>query len=1119
MKNVVKRFLTGVVISSMVFTAMFSTLPAPVSVSAENTGYTPIVEGDTVLNEWKFDFGSAEDVAEGYIAVKPDMNVIQSGTYGFLGNDNNGHKLSDRLDSFSMVEGTNIELVAGGGSGLYDAIGSTDKYYPTRFAMKVQNGTYYRVRATVTGLDQSKDAKITLFSEKRHPIFTDKTIKAGETYTVDFSVDVQTVYYEKSDPKGNYVDDLLNVVVVGENSAIAALTIQQVTPGKTLWVLGDSTVCDQSAAIPYFPLQNYAGVGQALSKYVPSTIAVSNHGEGGLNAADNLHFNNVKNNIKPGDYMFVEYGHNHKEDGPAGYLAALPKYYEAAHSKGAYLIIVGPIDRHNSTQYDSSTNTWSSTLSGFSDAGKQYVENLIANGATDVAFVDLNKPCLDWFADLTAETRDIRMTNYYFMTARGAGTDGTHPNDAGVEKLASLFFEEAQKIVDANVPVQADVLRGLVENRSSEQPVPVSNEIISLGWPPNSAWPVMPVAPVQYEYPMVIKDVTMDENGVFKTMSVQVLQQVSDYGRCIIAVYNPDGKLAGVAYAVDQIDTTTGTGIQEVRFNTNLRLQEGQTYAGYVWGFKDIQEQNYPLTMIPYAKKYVPTDIAEYLIKGEETDIENFVYYGKNDGDDINGCNSWVVSGSSGKNTTLGHDGNISYVNVMADGVKDGVANNGSFYLYRKLDKEIGSSGKYLVQADLNYTSGGGLNFSFVNGITSSAPWGTTGVTLFTVDSEGKITVNGTEVGQLTQGVWSTVKYILDMDYGKATVTVSGGNEVTVDIPMYQSSDITQMPNALNFLSLNANRVAFDLKMANLTVAALKQDELPMRKLTISSEDESKGTVAIKDEKELSVQKPMNTVLTIEATPKEGYEFAGWFDENGNAVSFVTEYTLRLHEDITIKAAFKVAEVDPIEYLFKEDFSKLTTSTLSANDWSSPDAQDNMTIQYDSEKKLGNYLRYGGNTNSRGASKTFDSLYTSDKGLVFSIDVKFNKANTDPNEIAVHGGNITYNSNNINYGCTGGYILHIVQSNAGAVTINGQDTSIPDNTWFTVIAVCDFTNHTVDVTVTSFDGNTTYFSGTVNMDDTSATGIKGMYFKYGRLTGGVISMDNIKIYTADQLNK
>ena len=59
---------------------------------------------------------------------------------------------------------------------------------------------------------------------------------------------------------------------------------------------------------------------------------------------------------------------------------------------------------------------------------------------------------------------------------------------------------------------------------------------------------------------------------------------------------------------------------------------------------------------------------------------------------------------------------------------------------------------------------------------------------------------------------------------------------------------------------------------------------------------------------------------------------------------------------------------------------------------------------------------------SRGGEKSFGETYTSDNGLVYAMNIKFTKANIDPNEFAVHSGNMTYNDGNKNYGCTGGYV-------------------------------------------------------------------------------------------------
>lgn len=128
--------------------------------------------------------------------------------------------------------------------------------------------------------------------------------------------------------------------------------------------------------------------------------------------------------------------------------------------------------------------------------------------------------------------------------------------------------------------------------------------------------------------------------------------------------------------------------------------------------------------------------------------------------------------------------------------------------------------------------------------------------------------------------------------------------------------------------------------------------------------------------------------------------------------------------------------------------------------------------------------------------------YTSDNGLVYAMNIKFTKANIDPNEFAVHSGNMTYNDGNKNYGCTGGYVLYLKQTKDGAITANGQTTTIPNNEWVSVVAVCDFTTHKVNVVAKSLDSSKTYFDGEVDMADTSATGLSGLYCKYGKSSGG-----------------
>ena len=219
------------------------------------SGQTPIVvsvdeapeeteEPDNVkvIKSWKFDFGSTEDVADGFTAVTADvnytLNTAGEDQYGFIGTNENDYKLNGgRMDGFDQQEGQVITLSNGGGTGLNDAIGSTgadafgnagDKFYPVRFALKAQDEQYFRVKAYVTTFDSTKDATASLYTERKHPLYTEKTIKAGETEVTEFTVRTTPIYYEKSDPKGYIKDELVNIALLGDNTELGALKIDQI---------------------------------------------------------------------------------------------------------------------------------------------------------------------------------------------------------------------------------------------------------------------------------------------------------------------------------------------------------------------------------------------------------------------------------------------------------------------------------------------------------------------------------------------------------------------------------------------------------------------------------------------------------------------------------------------------------------------------------------------------------------------------------------------------------------------------------------------------------------------------------------------------------------------------
>lgn len=890
--------------------------------TAPTESATDAPEELNIINTWKFDFGSAEDVAEGYTAVTADRNFVVAGDYGFIGTNEKDYKLAGgRVDGFIQQEGQVIELTAGGSTGLSDGIGSTgadqygnagDKFYPVRFALKTEDEKYFRVKAYVTTLDPSKDAEASLYTERKHPLYTYKTIKAGETEVTEFTVRTTPIYYEKSDPKGAAADGMVNVCVLGENTALAALDIYEIDTAPVLWVLGDSTVTDGDGTLPFWPLQNYTGVGTGLTKYLPKNIAMVNEGEGGLAAGDNYHFNMVKNRIKAGDFMYVEYGHNHKTDGVDGYKSHLDKYYNACQAVGATLILVGPIDRHNDSQYNPDTNTWSTTLGGFSTAAKAYVDGKIAAGATDVAFVDLNQPSLDWYTELTkggvvggtGVTNNIRLTDYYFRGALGtshSGVDGTHPNDAGAENLAYFFYATADTgAYPALAPLMTRYKAG-----KAETPKPVPQYVLDAGWAGNSTWPTY--VTVTYDYPIVIKNIKLNENNEFTTLTAYVQDDFANYASGVLVITDVDGETTHTYVTTNHIDNTTGKGNNELTFPSGIVLEGGQTYTAYMWSCSLDEERL--LTEEEGGEKlsadYVPADINAYILPGDDSDIETFSYYGV-DVTKLTSTGKYKSGGSAGIDCDLGTEDNRTYTNVSVS------SKGNSYYIWRaleNLDGGTGIAGRYLFDADIMYLSGAGLTVSLSDTMKNSSPFIGNALQLFTIGNNGDVTVNGVSVGTLTASNWINLHYILDMYEGTATVSIGGGDAKAVELPALATFNVPAVSTYNYFVFDGGKQVEFATRFSNMTVAKLK-DSAANKTFTVEVAQDCAGFGTVSTGDGTSVTAPVASAVTATAAAASGYRFIGWY--NGDELfSEDAEVTVaRLYKDLTLSAKF-VADTAP----------------------------------------------------------------------------------------------------------------------------------------------------------------------------------------------------------------
>jgi lysophospholipase L1-like esterase len=280
----------------------------------------------------KFQFGLGKE-AVGYVRV-PSGAVYRKGIgYGF----EPGAAISD------LDRGGDAPLRSGGCA--------SDR--PFFFSTDVPEGNY---RVTVTLGDAGGVSETTVKAELRRLMLEDVRTAAGQFETRSLVVNVRTPRIagggevslkaprETSDEAWAW-DGRLTLEFNGRRPCLCALEIQRVEV-PTVFLLGDSTVCDQ-------PHEPYASWGQMLPRFFKPEVAVANHAESGetlRGSTSARRIDKVLGEMKAGDYLFIQYGHNDMKskepDALAAYEATLRRWIGQVRAKGGVPVLVTPMNRH-----------------------------------------------------------------------------------------------------------------------------------------------------------------------------------------------------------------------------------------------------------------------------------------------------------------------------------------------------------------------------------------------------------------------------------------------------------------------------------------------------------------------------------------------------------------------------------------------------------------------------------------------------------------------------------------------------------------------------------------------------------------------------------------------------
>ena len=238
----------------------------------------------------------------------------------------------------------------------------------------------------------SKDVETitTIKSESRRLMLENIKIPKGKFVTREISVNLRNTKIGTRDSvkikpremgKLNW-DNKLTLEINGIHPSLTRLEISSADNIPTVFLAGNSTVVDQDD-------EPWCGWGQILPRFMSPKIAIANYdesGEAGNTFIRSNRFAKLLHEMKKGDYLFIEFGHNDmKQKGEnAGafksYKQSLVYMIDETRKKGGTPVLVTPMNRRRFDDNGKVINT----LEDFPDAVRLTGKEL------NVMVVDLN---------------------------------------------------------------------------------------------------------------------------------------------------------------------------------------------------------------------------------------------------------------------------------------------------------------------------------------------------------------------------------------------------------------------------------------------------------------------------------------------------------------------------------------------------------------------------------------------------------------------------------------------------------------------------------------------------------------------------------------------------------
>ena len=312
---------------------------------------------------------------------------------------------------------------------------------PFEISVPVPDGNYL---VTLEIGSRKRAGRTFVKAESRRLCVNDLATSKGEVKTVSFLVNkrdrtirengqevAQVITKPREKAKLNW-DDCLNLEIGGDAPALASVRIEPAPAGvTTVFLCGDSTVVDQD-------IEPWASWGQMFPWFFDTQVAVANYAESGERADTFIgagRLRKILSVLQPGDYVFVEFGHNDmklKGPGKGGYYffaTQLKTFIDEIRAKGGIPVLVSPTHRRN---FDADGHV----IETHEDypAAMEWVA-----GREGVTFLDLHRQTAVFYEAMGEEASKGAFVHYKAGSFEGMPNDvedNTHFNTYGAFELA-----------------------------------------------------------------------------------------------------------------------------------------------------------------------------------------------------------------------------------------------------------------------------------------------------------------------------------------------------------------------------------------------------------------------------------------------------------------------------------------------------------------------------------------------------------------------------------------------------------------------------------------------------------------------------------------------------------